>query len=82
MNELLSGDAQNPELDFPGSLIDAGMGAFYMWLDQQRLPGAKEASFLVWFENHNEAFLVSPTLPRNTESTSPVDMHWLVAQIG
>ena len=81
MNELLSGEAQNPELDPRGSLIDADMGAFYMWLDQQHLSGAKEASFLVWFENHNEAFVVSPTLPRNTESESPIDMHQLLAQI-
>jgi hypothetical protein len=81
MNELLSGEPQNPELDSPGSLIDADMGAFYMWLDQQRLSGAREASFLVWFENHNEAFIVSPALPRNTESNSPVDMHQLLAQI-
>jgi hypothetical protein len=51
-----------------------------MWLDQQRLPGAKEASFLVWFENHKEALLISPSSPRNTESGSPVDMHWLLAQ--
>ncbi len=82
MNELLSGDEQTPELDLPGSLIDADMGAFYMWLDQERLSGAKEASFLVWFEDHNEAFLISPALPRNTESNSPVDMHWLLAQMG
>ena len=81
MNELLSGEAQNPELDSAGSLIDADMGAFYMWLDQQRLSGAKEASFLVWFEDHNEAFVISPTLPRNTESDSPMDMHRLLAQI-
>jgi len=80
MNELLSGKEQNPELDPIGSLIDADMGAFYMWIDQQRLSGAKEASFLVWFENHNQALVISPTLPRNTESNSPVEMKWLLAQ--
>jgi hypothetical protein len=80
MNELLSGDEQTVEMDAPGSLIDADMGAFYMWLDQQRLSGAEEASFLIWFEDHHEAFVVSPSLPRNTESNSRVDMHWLLAQ--
>src|SRR5260370_22732163 len=40
MNELLSGKEQNPELDAPGSLIDGDMGAYYMWIDQQRLSGA------------------------------------------
>jgi hypothetical protein len=82
MNELLSGDEQTVEMDAPGSLIDADMGAFYMWLDQQRLSGAEEASFLIWFEDHHEAFVVSPSLPRNTESNSQVDMHWLLAQTG
>ena len=66
----------------PHSLIDADMGAFYMWVNQQRLSGAREASFLVWFENHSEAFVISPTLPGNTESNSPVDMQWLLAQVG
>ncbi len=81
MNELLSGKGENPELDPMGSLIDADMGAFYMWLDQQRLSGAKEASFLLWFENHSEALLISPTTPRNTESNSSVDVQWLLAQV-
>jgi hypothetical protein len=81
MNELLSGQGGNRELDPMGSLIDADMGAFYMWLDQQRLPGATEASFLLWFENHSEALLISPTSPRNTESNSPVDVQWLLAQV-
>jgi hypothetical protein len=82
MNELLSGDEQPVEMDAPGSLIDADMGAFYMWLDQQRLPGAEKASFLIWFEDHQEAFIVCPSLPRNTESNSRVEMHWLLAQTG
>jgi hypothetical protein len=82
MNELLSGDEQTVEMDAPGSLIDADMGAYYMWLDQQRLPGAEKASFLIWFEDHQEAFIVCPSLPRNTESNSRVEMHWLLAQTG
>ncbi|MBO0721853.1 MAG: hypothetical protein J2P41_13575, partial [Blastocatellia bacterium] len=79
MNEMLSGDEQAVAMDAPGSLIDADMGAYYMWLDQQRLSGAETASFLIWFEDHQEAFVVSPSLPRNTESNSRVDLHWLLA---
>ncbi|HEV2348305.1 MAG TPA: hypothetical protein VG028_00500 [Terriglobia bacterium] len=81
MNELLSGKKQNIELDPPGSLIDADMGAFYTWLNQQRLRGAAQSSFLVWFEDHSEALAISPTLPRGTQSDSPVDMKGLLAQI-
>jgi hypothetical protein len=82
MNEMLSGKNQNPELDPMGSLIDADMGAYLTWLDQQRLSGAEQSSFLVWFEDHNEAVLITPTLPRGTESNNPVNVEWLVRQIG
>jgi hypothetical protein len=81
MNELLAGEPSTPQLDPMGSLIDADMGAFYMWLNQQRLPGAKKSSFLVWFEGHNQALVVSPGLPANTASKQSVDMHWLVKQM-
>jgi hypothetical protein len=81
MNELLAGEPTTPQLDPMGSLIDADMGAFYMWLDQQRLPSAKQSSFLVWFEGHNQALVVSPGLPANTASKQSVDMHWLVKQV-
>src|SRR6185437_6550686 len=53
MNELLSGTNANPELDLAGSVVDADMGAYYNWLNQQRLPGADQSAFLVWFEGHN-----------------------------
>jgi hypothetical protein len=81
MNELLAGEPTTPQLDPMGSLIDADMGAFYMWLNQQRLPGAKQSSFLVWFEDHNQALVVSPGLPANTASNQSVDMHWLIKQM-
>jgi len=40
-------------MDAVGSLIGADMGAYYNWLNQQRLLGAEKPSFLVWFEGHN-----------------------------
>ena len=41
MNELLSEAQRRPELDPQGSLVDADMGAYYTWLNQQRLSGRK-----------------------------------------
>ena len=81
MNELLLNESANPELDAIGSLIDADMGAFYMWLDEQRLPGANHSSFLAWFEDHNQALVVGPNLPANTTSDQSVDMRWLLKQV-
>jgi hypothetical protein len=74
MNDMLSDSQARPELDFIGSLVDADMGAYYHWINQQRLPGASQSVFLAWFEGHQQAVVVSPTLPRGVESTSAVDL--------
>lgn len=78
MNELLTSVSTNLELDILGSLVDADMAAYYNWLNQQRLPGAEQASFLVWFEGHNQALAIGPSLPRGTESSSPADLGQLL----
>ena len=79
MNELLSAVPARPEFDFVGSLVDADMGAYYNWLNQQRLPGAEQSSFLVWFEGHNQALAIGPSMPRGTESTSAADLEQVLA---
>ncbi len=78
MNELLSNAGGNPEVDPVGSLIDADMGAYYHWINQQRLQGYDQSAFLVWFEGHNQALVIAPTLPRGTQSSSALDLGQLV----
>ena len=81
MRELL-GEAQGkPEPDPQGSLIDADMGAYYTWLNQQRLSGAAQARFLVWFEDHGEAVAIAPSLRKGTQSDSPIDLTELLSQL-
>ena len=79
MNELLSNTRANPELDFTGSLIDADMGAYYHWINQQRLPQSERSSFLVWFEGHSQALVISPSFPKGTESNSELDLAQLLS---
>jgi hypothetical protein len=81
MNELLSGDHTNTELDLAGSLVDADMGAYYNWLNQHRLPGAEQSAFLVWFEGHNQAIAIGPSIPRGTVSTTVADAGELAALV-
>ncbi len=81
MNELLSGTQPNAELDPAGSLVDADMGSYYTYLNQQRLTGAEKSSFLVWFEAHNEAVAIGPGMPRGTASSTPTDLKQLLAWI-
>ena len=78
MNELLSDTANEAETDPAGSLIDADMGAYYQWINQQRLPGSAQSSFLVWFEGHHQALGIGPSLPRGTESRSPLNLERLL----
>ncbi len=78
MNELLYGNKEI-ELDPDGSLLDGDMGAYYNWLNQQRLPGATESAFIAWFEGHNEAVAIGPGAPRGTVSNSPADLKQILS---
>jgi hypothetical protein len=79
MNEMLSGIESHVELDPIGSLTDADNGAYYNWLNQQRLPGAEQSWFLAWFENHGEVVAIGPSMPRGTESTTATDLQTLLS---
>ncbi len=79
MNELLSNTNSKVELDFIGSLIDADMGAYYHWINQQRLPESEHYSLLVWFEGHKDAIVIAPGLPRGAQSNSAVDLAELIS---
>lgn len=82
MNELISANSPRTEVDAPGSLIDADMAGYYGWLNQQRLPGFELSSFLAWFEDHNEALLIAPSLPRGTQSSASLSIRDLLNSIG
>jgi hypothetical protein len=79
MSELLSPSFESPELDPVGSLVDADMAAYYNWLNQQRLPGSAQSMFVAWFEDHNEAVAISPSLPRGTESSAAATLPQLLS---
>jgi hypothetical protein len=81
MNELLASGKGSVELDPVGSLVDADMGAYYHWINQQRLAGAERSSFLVWFEGHNQALAIAPSLPRGTESSTEMDLGHLLSLV-
>lgn len=79
MNELLANAKGTPEVDPVGSLVDADMGAWYHWINQQRLPGAERSSFVVWFEGQNQALAISPSLPKGTESSTEMNLRELLS---
>jgi hypothetical protein len=82
MKDLLAGIEQAPVPDPQGSLVDADIGAYYTWINQQRLAGADRAAFLAWFENHNEALAISPALPRGQTDPTAIDLRGLIQKLG
>jgi len=81
MNEMLFAKSESVELDPVGSLVDGDMGAWYNWINQQRLPGAEKSSFLVWFEGHNSALAISPALAAGSESAKPAALREILNTI-
>jgi hypothetical protein len=81
MDELLNGADGKTVPDPAGSLIDADMGAYYTWINLQRLERTGSARFLVWFEGHSEALAIAPGLKAGTESKTPIDMPALLANL-
>ena len=81
MNELLSSSAGTSELDPAGSLVDADMAAYYNWMNQQRLTGAEQSSFVVWFQGHSEAVAIGPGMARGTVSTSEPNLRELLTWV-
>src|SRR5580658_7492514 len=81
MNELLTEQQHTPELDAEGSLIDADMGAYYTWLNQQRLAGEEKSAFLAWFEDHEEAVAIGPKMEHGKRSDAAIELSDLIARI-
>jgi hypothetical protein len=81
MSELLAESAHAVELDPQGSLIDADMGAYYNWINLQRLPFAEDAGFLAWFEDQQEAVAIGPGFERGKSSDAAIELRDLVARL-
>ncbi len=81
MDDLLLASNRPEALDPRGSLIDADMGAFYTWINLQRLPGAETNRFVVCVEGGHQAFAFGPGMAHGAQSKEPCTLgqilHWL-----
>lgn len=80
MNELLTEASGKPDLDPQGSLVDADMGAYYTRINQQRLTGADQATFVAWFETGSEAIALGPEFKPGLVSDEPVKLADIVSR--
>jgi hypothetical protein len=76
MNEMFAHAAT--EMDKAGSLVDADFGAYYTWINLNRLAGSESAVFIAWSESHRQAVAIGPGLPRGTRAPDPITMERLL----
>lgn len=69
MDVMLSGSTRKAALDPAGSFVDADMGAYYTWVNLQRLRAAESARFLAISQARGQAVAIGPGLPRGTFSS-------------
>lgn len=81
MTEMLTGTAPSEAPDLPGSFVDADMAAYYTWINQQRLPGAKTSAFLALCQSRGQAVAIGPGLPANTTATDPLALPKLLSYL-
>ena len=81
MDDLLVASSAGEEMDPRGSLIDAGMGAYYTWINLQRLSNPESNRFLVCIEGTSEALAIGPGMARGAVSRQACDtgqlLRWL-----
>jgi hypothetical protein len=80
-DEEFSGTQQRVVLDPAGSLADADMGAYYTWINLQRLSGANQSSYIAWYEGHREAVAIAPSLTPGTESHENVSLAEILRRV-
>src|ERR1700677_376145 len=80
-DEEFSGVQERVVLDPAGSLADADMGAYYTWINLQRLSGANQSSYIAWHEGHREAVAIAPSLTPGTESHDNVSVAEILRRV-
>jgi hypothetical protein len=76
--DFLDEHAVQSGLDADGALVDADMGAYYTWLNLQRVPGTGQRSFLVAAENGQGAVAIGPGMAAEATATNAVTLHNIV----
>lgn len=73
----------NPQgLDPEGSLRDADMGAWYTWIEMDRITSPGEGIFLAWLENSRQVVLIGPNAPVATLCSTPLNLEQALATFG
>lgn len=72
-NELLR-TADAASLDPEGSLRDAETGAYYTWIEMNRITSPGKGTVLAWVEGTSQAVLVGSNAPRGTQCNTALKL--------
>jgi hypothetical protein len=72
-DELIQRAGEN-SLDPEGALRDAEMGAYYNFLEMDRITMPGKGVFLVWIEGTSAAILIASGTPAGTRSETPISL--------
>jgi hypothetical protein len=81
MNEMFASPADAAGVDSAGSLVDADFGAYYTWINLNRLEGAETASFIAWSETYRQAIAIGPGFARGTEAPNSIALERLLGLV-
>jgi hypothetical protein len=68
--------------DPEGSLRDAEMGAYYTWIEMNRITSPGKGTFLVWVEGTSQAVLIGNNAPRGTQSNTSLQLKDAIEAFG
>jgi hypothetical protein len=71
LNEMVA-SAQMLSFDPQGSFRDAEMGAYYNWIEMQRITAPGKLTFVAWVEDHPFAVIVGANSPAGTVCSTPM----------
>lgn len=77
-NEMVS-SPETSAMDPEGSLVDAEMGAFYNWIEMNRISAPGRLTTLAWAEGSSRAVLIGPKTKPNTVSQQPITVSQALA---
>ncbi len=76
---------QSPEtdrLDPEGSLQDADMGAWYAWIEMNRITAQGNGTFFAWLEGSRRGVLIGRSTPAGTASNTPMTLEQALTEFG
>jgi len=81
LNEMFA-SVQAPSFDPQGSFRDAEMGAYYNWIETQRITAPGKLTFMAWIEDRSLAVIVGANSPTGTICSTPMTISQALENFG